>query len=122
MFNLNTLLVEGILVSGDNDYEPHPEYPGQAQVTNYPQATSADLGKGVGEVCTKISVPAAKIPVTDREAAMLEMNRKAKNRLYPVMLERLYRRAGEQLRLQPQAIPIPDYIVPAKPKPDVQWI
>lgn len=119
VFNLNTLLVEGILVKGDNDYEPHPEYPGRKRVTNYPQGTGGgDHGKGVGEVCTKISVPAAKIPATGREANMLEMNRKSRNRFYPVMLELLLRRAGQQ----PQVTPIPNYKVPKKPKPEVQWI
>ena len=122
VFNANTLLVEGILVKGDNDYEPAPAAPGQNQVSVFPQNTGgSEMGKGVGEVCTKISVPAAKIPATSREATMLELNRKAKNRLYPVLLERLHRQAAEQRRQQPQIMPIPNYIVPDK-EPDVQWI
>lgn len=120
VFNLNTLLVEGILVSGDNDYEPHPNYPGQSQVTTYPQQPVSDMGKGVGEVCTKISVPAARIPATGREADMLQMNAKAKGKLYPAMLKYLIKRAAEA---QPTGIiPIPNYIPPAKPEPTVQWI
>ena len=120
VFNLNTLLVEGILVSGDNDYEDHPDYEGQSQVTNYPQQPVSDMGKGVGEVCTKISVPAAKIPANRREKDMLDMNAKAKGKLYPAMLKYLIKRVEQA---QPSGIiPIPNYIVPAKPEPSVQWI
>lgn len=120
VFNLNTLLVEGILVSGDDDYKPHPGYPGQTQVTTYPQQPVSDMGKGVGEVCTKISVPQGKIPVTAREKDMLEMNAKAKGKLYPAMLKYLLKRATQA---QPTGIiPIPNYVPPAKPEPSVQWI
>ena len=123
VFNLDTLLVEGILVSGDEDYEADPDNPGRNRVTNFPQdAGAADLGKGVGEVCTKISVPAASIPANSREATMLDMNRKAKGKLYPVMLEMLRKRAADQESQQPAIIPIPNYVPPQKPKPDVQWI
>lgn len=120
VFNLNTLLVEGILVSGDNDYEPSTNHPGQSQVTNYPQKPVSDMGKGVGEVCTKISVPAAKIPATGREKDMIKMNAKAKGKLYPAMMKVLIKRAAEQQ--QDGIIPIPNYIVPVRPKQDVQWI
>ena len=121
VINLNTLLVEGILVSGDNDYKPHPNYPGQTQVTTYPQeGGAADMGKGTGEVCTKISVPEGKIPATAREADMLDMNAKAKGKLYPAMLKYLIKRAAEA---QPTGIiPIPNYIAPPKPEPTLQWI
>jgi len=123
VFNLDTLLVEGILVSGDIDYEGDPANPGSNRVTNYPQdAGAADLGKGVGEVCTKISVPAGSIPANSREATMLDMNRKAKGKLYPVMLEMLRKRVADQESQQPAIIPIPNYVPPQKPKPDVQWI
>jgi hypothetical protein len=120
VFNLNTLLVEGILVSGDSDYKPHPNYPGQTRVTTYPQQPVSDMGKGVGEVCTKISVPEARIPATAREADMLNMNAKAKGKLYPAMLKSLIKRAS---KTQPTGIiPIPNNIHPAKPEPSVQWI
>ena len=120
VFNLNTLLVEGILVSGDQDYEPNPNYPGQSQVTTYPQQPVSDMGKGVGEVCTKISVPQGKIPATAREKDMLEMNAKAKGKLYPAMLKYLIKRAAQA---QPSGIiPIPNYIAPPKPEPTLQWI
>jgi hypothetical protein len=120
VFNMNTLLVEGILVKGDNDYVPGAE--GNEDAV-YPQETGgAEMGKGVGEVCTKISVPAAGIPVTDRERSMLELNRKSGNRLYPVMMEMLERRLMEQRQSQPQIMPIPNYVPPAQQQPDVQWI
>jgi hypothetical protein len=123
VFSLNTMLVEGILVSGDEDYEAHPDNPLQNRVTNFPQnAGAADYGKGTGEVCTKISVPAGKIPATSREATMLEMNGKANNRLYPVMLEMLRKRAGEHEQQQPRIIPIPNYVPPQRQEPKVQWI
>jgi len=122
VFNLNTMLVEGILVKGDNDYEPHPARPGKNQVTNFPQeAGASDIGKGVGEVCTKISAPAANIPASRHEAVMLEMNRKAGNRLYYKLLEILYMRVLEQQKKQRQFRPefIPNYVVPEKPSPDL---
>lgn len=122
VFNLNTLLVEGILVKGDNDYVPAPDGSGNQDAV-YPQETGgSEMGKGVGEVCTKISVPAANIPVTDRERTMLELNRRSGNRLYPVMMEMLERRLMEQRQSQPQIMPIPNYVPPAQQKPDVQWI
>lgn len=115
VFNLNTMLVEGILVKGDSDFEPHPEQPGKRRITAFPQAAgNPEKGKGVGEVCTKISMPAAKIPVTGRERTILELNRESGNRLYPAMLKRLIRRVLKQRRSQPQIVPIPNHIVPEK--------
>jgi hypothetical protein len=121
VFNLNTLMVEGILVSGDEDYTQGAD--GRNTASQYPQnAGSTELGKGVGEVCTKISVPAAKIPATDRESLMLDMNKKANNRLYPVLLQRLQKALLRQQQSQPQVIPIPNYVPPANQQPAVQWI
>ena len=96
MINLNTLLVEGILVAGDDDYEAHPNYPGQNRATNYPQEPGTDLGKGAGEVCTKISVPAPRIPKSAREKDTLKMKAADQNRIYPYLLKMLKKRAAEE--------------------------
>jgi hypothetical protein len=121
VFDLNTLMVEGILVSGDKDYTTGED--GLNRANTYPQnAGATDIGKGVGEVSTKISVPAASIPATDREREMIEMNRKAGGRLYQILLQRLIQNAGQQQQAQPHAIPIPNYVPPGKPDRDVQWI
>lgn len=123
VINMNTLLVEGILVSGDNDYEADPANPGRLRAANFAQdAGASELGKGVGEVCTKISIPAASIPATEREDVMLELNRKAKGRLHPVMLDMLRRSADGQEGRQPAIIPIPNYVPPPKSDPEVRWI
>ena len=53
---------------------------------------------------------------------MVELNRKAKGKLYPVMLDMLRKRVAGQESQQPAIIPMPDYVPPQKPKPDVQWI
>lgn len=121
VFNLNTLMVEGILVSGDEDYTQGAD--GKNTANQYPQnAGSTELGKGVGEVCTKISVPAARIPATDRERLMLDMNKKAGNRLYPALLQRLQKALQRRQQAQPQVMPIPNYIPPPNQPQGVQWI
>ncbi|HBA61414.1 MAG TPA: hypothetical protein DCZ92_11480 [Elusimicrobia bacterium] len=103
VFNLYTLMVEGILVSGDNDYVPHADYPGQSRAANFPQQPVSDLGKGVGEVCTKISVPASRIPATGVEKAALKMNAKYKNKLYPAILKHLIEQYRKQRNyIQPE--------------------
>lgn len=119
VFNVKTLLVEGILVKGDNDYEANPDEPGSQRVSTFTHAGGAsELGRGAGEVCTKISVPASAIPATERERQMLEMNKKAKGELYKKLLEGLLRRA----EAEPRPMFIPNYIPPKDEPREPQWI
>ena len=117
VINLKTLLVEGILVSGDADYEWDPEDPGKRRAANYPQdAGSTELGKGVGEVCTKISVPQDRIPATRRERDMRELNRQAGGDLYGTLLRTLRDRA---VKTPGRVIQIPNYALPGTQAPAV---
>jgi len=122
VFNARTLLVEGILVSGDGDYEPDPDNPGSTRVSTYTQAGhNPNLGQGVGEVCTKISVPARAIPANGREKTMLELDRKANGDLYGALLRRLKKAAAAG---SPSGIiPIPNYVPPpSASQPHVTFI
>lgn len=120
VFNARTLLVEGILVKGDSDYEADPASPGQRRVSTFTAlGGAANLGEGVGEVCTKISQVADKVPATGRESQLLEMNRKAGGNLYRRLLEGLIKRA----EAAPRPMFIPNYVPPQNNQPkEPQWI
>lgn len=120
VFNARTLLVEGILVKGDSDYEADPDSPGQRRVSTFSAlGGAANLGEGVGEVCTKISQVADKVPATGREAQLLEMNRKAGGNLYRRLLEGLIKRA----EAAPRPTFIPNYVPPQNNgAKEPQWI
>lgn len=119
VFNAKTLLVEGILVKGDNDYEPDPETPGSQRVSTFTQLGGADsLGQGAGEVCTRISQVADRVPATEREAQLLEMNRKAGGDLYRRLIDGLIRRADAA----PRPMFIPNYVPPRDEPREPQFI
>jgi len=119
VFNAKTLLVEGILVKGDNDYEPDPEAPGSQRVSTFTHlGGAASLGQGAGEVCTKISQVADRVPATDREAQLLELNRKAGGDLYKRLLDGLIQRANAA----PRPMFIPNYVPPRDEPREPQFI
>jgi len=140
VINAKTLLVEGILVSGDIDYISDSTNPATNVAATYPQnPNTSEYGKGVGEVATKISVTAKYIPSNKSEKEMFEMNKKAKGNLYKVLLDTLLK-YQEQYRRSNGIIPIPNFtpdgngggtqVVPAiyyppsipEPKPEVYEI
>ncbi|MDD2806444.1 MAG: trypsin-like peptidase domain-containing protein [Elusimicrobiales bacterium] len=120
VFNLKTLLVEGILVKGDNDYEDDPASPGEQRVSTFTRLGGApNMGAGAGEVCTKVSQVADRVPATEREAQLLEMNRRAKGDLYKRLLDGLLERANAM----PRPMFIPNYVPPQKDPPrELQFV
>lgn len=109
VINAKTLLVEGILVAGDQDYKRSPEDPFTNIVSTYPHIPNAKVyGKGTGEVVTKISVPARYIPVTKVEKKMLKKNEEVGGDLYDAMITDLLR-YYEEYKKQNGIIPIPNF-------------
>ncbi len=108
VINAKTLMVEGILVRGDEDYKQNPLDPSTNIASTYPEIPiSTHYGQGVGEVATKISVLEKHIPQTTRETEMVEWNKKAKGNLYDALMNYLLE---YQRRLKrDKAIPIPNF-------------
>jgi V8-like Glu-specific endopeptidase len=112
VMNAKTLMVEGILVSGDIDYVPDPENPGSNVASKYPEKpSSSDYGKGVGEVATRISMIAKYVPYNKREAEMVEMNQKTNGKLYNYLMKGLlnYQKQNSNSGRQNGAVPIPNF-------------
>lgn len=132
VINAKTLLVEGILVRGRDDYIPNPEDPSTVIVATYPYKPA----DGIAESATKISVVEDFIPVTKIEKDMIELNKRAKGNLYETLLENL-KKSVEEYNRRHGIIEIPNfdpdgnggvtvkpaiYYIPEPPKPNVGMI
>lgn len=111
VLNAKTLMVEGILVSGDEDYVRDPSSTSTNITARYPEHPSSnEYGSGVGEVATKISVLSEYIPVTQRENDMSEMNRRAGGNLYRYLLNELLKyRGNTDTNAQNGVVPLPNF-------------
>lgn len=110
VLNAKTLMVEGILVSGDEDYVHDPSSTSTNITARYQEHPSSnEYGSGVGEVATKISVLSV-IPVTQREKDMIDMNKRAGGDLYRYLLNELLNYSNQNNNaMQNGVVPIPNF-------------